>query len=407
MDPVTHLASGALVAMALPGTRRSRWFMPFALTGAVLPDADILFGSTPLDYLTVHRGITHSFAGGAVLALLLALLFLPLLRRAPLGPAAPDAASSGTDAALAGLDAAPAGGVHAWGYARYALIAYVLILVHIFLDCITTYGTQVFLPFSDYRVALPAVFIVDPVMTLVMLACMVAAMGRTHRRTFAALGLAWMLLWPGGALAVRQHVQSGLAARLAAQPVPPVSVAVIPEVLAPFNWKVVVDDGRRYGMARYQLLHPDAPLALELYDKPDPVLYRRLSEAEELFRVYGRFAMFMTQENRQENGAPVVAYRDLRFASTVPFMRMLRGEGMPFQLWARLSADGNLEGFRFVQGFSPSAADAPASEDGVNGVSGATGATGANGASRANGANGANGKPGAQGSAGGWVPVTR
>ncbi len=405
MDPVTHLASGALVAMALPGTRRSRWFMPFALTGAVLPDVDVFFGSTPLDYLTVHRGITHSFAGGAVMALLLALLFLPLLRRAPQGtpggdavPSGGDAAPSGGDAVLAGPAVAPAGGVHTWGYVRYAVTAYALILVHLFLDCITTYGTQVFLPFSDYRVALPAVFIVDPVMTLVMLACMVAAMGRTHRRTFAALGLAWMLLWPGAALAVRQHVQSGLAARLAAQPVPPVSVAVIPEVLAPFNWKVVVDDGRRYGMARYQLLHPDAPLALELYDKPDPVLYRRLSEAEELFRVYGRFAMFMTQENRQENGAPVVAYRDLRFATTVPFMRMLRGEGMPFQLWARLSADGNLEGFRFVQGFSPSAADAPASEGDATGVTGATGATGANGA---------NGKPGPQGSAGGWVPVTR
>lgn len=347
MDPVTHLASGALVAMALPDTRRSRWFMPFALTCAVLPDADVLFGSTPLAYLTQHRGITHSFAGGAVMALLMALLFLPLLRRAP-------------------RDVVGSGGVHTWSYARYALAAYGLILLHIFLDCITTYGTQVFLPFSDYRVALPAVFIIDPIMTLVMLACVVAAMGRAHRRTFAALGLAWTLLWPGVSLAVQQHVQSGLVTKLAAQPVPPVSVAVIPEALAPFNWKVVVDDGRRYGMARYQLLNPDAPLAFELFEKADPVLYRRLSEAEELFRVYGRFAMFMTQETRQENGAPVIAYRDLRFASTVPFMRMLRGEGVPFQLWARLSADGRLEGFRFVQGRVAGGSDG-------TGLTGATG----------------------------------
>ncbi|WMW64054.1 metal-dependent hydrolase [Nitratidesulfovibrio liaohensis] len=351
MDPVTHLASGALVAMALPDTRRSRWFMPFALICAVLPDADVFFGATPLDYLTLHRGITHSFAGGAVMALLMALLFLPLLRRAP-------------------RDAVGSGGVHTWGYARYALAAYGLILLHIFLDCITTYGTQVFLPFSDYRVALPAVFIIDPVMTLVMLACIVAAMGRAHRRTFAALGLAWTLLWPGASLAVQQHVQSGLVAKLAAQPVPPQSVAVIPEALAPFNWKVVVDDGRRYGMARYQLLNPDAPLAFELFEKADPVLYRRLSEAEELFRVYGRFAMFMTQENRQENGAAVIAYRDLRFASTVPFMRMLRGEGVPFQLWARLSADGQLEGFRFVQGRAAGGSDAAGGAGGTGGIGG-------------------------------------
>jgi inner membrane protein len=347
MDPITHLASGALVAMILPGTRRSRWFMPFALVCAVLPDVDVFFGSTPLAYLTVHRGITHSFLGGAAMALLMALLFLPLLRRAPQGP--PEAGSD------------PRGGVHTWGYARYALAAYALILLHIFLDCITTYGTQVFLPFSDYRVALPAVFIIDPVMTIAMLAFIVAAMGRTHRRAFAAAGLAWTLLWPGASLAVQRHVHDTVAVRLAAQPMPPQSVAVIPEALAPFNWKVVTDDGRRYGMARYQLLNPDAPLAFELFEKADPVLYRRLSEAEELFRVYGRFAMFMTQETRQENGAPVVAYRDLRFASTVPFMRMLRGEGVPFQLFARLSADGQLEGFRFVQGRS---AGGPGAEGG-------------------------------------------
>lgn len=37
-----------------------------------------------------------------------------------------------------------------------------------FLDCMNSYGTQVFLPFSDYRVRLNVLFIVDPLLLLLL-----------------------------------------------------------------------------------------------------------------------------------------------------------------------------------------------------------------------------------------------
>ena len=80
MDPVTHAASGAVAMLALPSRPASRWAVPLAALAAASPDLDILFASTPLQFLLLHRGITHSLAGVPALGLLLALCCRPLWR---------------------------------------------------------------------------------------------------------------------------------------------------------------------------------------------------------------------------------------------------------------------------------------------------------------------------------------
>ncbi len=69
MDPFTHGLAAALVtyALGLPG------LVPFAVAGAVIPDADVAFGRVfdgrPGRYLFTHGGIAHSLVGAAVMAL--------------------------------------------------------------------------------------------------------------------------------------------------------------------------------------------------------------------------------------------------------------------------------------------------------------------------------------------------
>ena len=146
MEPITHALSGAVIGYALPGKRR--WWLPaWAALVAASPDMDVFFTRTPLQYIEYHRGITHSFVGGLGLALLLALI--PWLMNRWRVPKVPD-------------DSPPFG----WPLPLAWLTAYLLILHHIFLDCMNSYGTQVFLPFSDYRVRLNALFIVDPLLLL-------------------------------------------------------------------------------------------------------------------------------------------------------------------------------------------------------------------------------------------------
>ena len=49
------------------------------------------------------------------------------------------------------------------------------ILTHSLLDCFTVYGTQLFLPFSDYRVGFNVISVVDPLYTVPFLICVLVA----------------------------------------------------------------------------------------------------------------------------------------------------------------------------------------------------------------------------------------
>ena len=70
MDPVTHAASGAVAMLALPSRPVTRWAVPLAALASASPDLAIVFASTPLQFLLLHRGITHSLAAMPVLGLL-------------------------------------------------------------------------------------------------------------------------------------------------------------------------------------------------------------------------------------------------------------------------------------------------------------------------------------------------
>ena len=77
MDPVTHIASGGLGGRALRDYFPGRSFTFYVIAAAMIPDIDNFVGiGNPELYLIHHRGITHSFLGGLVVACLLAGLFL-------------------------------------------------------------------------------------------------------------------------------------------------------------------------------------------------------------------------------------------------------------------------------------------------------------------------------------------
>ena len=157
MDPLTHALVGsaaARVALARP-LGRSAWLPGIA--GALLPDADALIRSSadPLLYAEFHRHFTHALAfipiGGAAAAL----PWLASRRTRPRWPA-----------------------YLAAGIAGYA--------THGVLDASTTWGTRLWWPFSDARVAWNAIAIVDPLFTLMVLAGVALALWRRRAAPAAA-----------------------------------------------------------------------------------------------------------------------------------------------------------------------------------------------------------------------------
>ena len=141
MDPLTQATLGSAVAETVADRRR---FPAVALAGAVAglaPDLDVLIRSStdPLLYLEYHRQFTHALIFIPFGAGICTLLLHPLLRKR----------LSLRETGLACL----------LGYASHGL-----------LDACTSYGTQLFWPFSDMRVAWNWISVVDPIFSLPLLA---------------------------------------------------------------------------------------------------------------------------------------------------------------------------------------------------------------------------------------------
>jgi inner membrane protein len=128
VDALSHALIAAIILIALgqPG------FIPFAVIGAVIPDADIFFSlvsdRSPQLYLFTHGGIAHSIAGAVALSVL-AFFGIALIRAT--------------------------GFVPAWVFAGYGIGAFLVLLsvafLHLFIDFLACPGIPLLAPFSDRK----------------------------------------------------------------------------------------------------------------------------------------------------------------------------------------------------------------------------------------------------------------
>lgn len=153
MDPVTQGLLGAAAAQAVLGRRLGKRAWLYGAVGGMAADLDVLIRSAedPLVGWRFHRHFTHSLAfipvGGALSS-------LPWVLRKRFADVRRDIVLATTA-----------------GYATHAL-----------LDAFTSYGTMLWWPVSDARVAWSAVAIVDPIYTGILAIGVVLAARRVAMR---------------------------------------------------------------------------------------------------------------------------------------------------------------------------------------------------------------------------------
>ena len=185
MDPISQGALGAAFSQATAKKEKIRAAALLGCLAGMSADLDVFINSAtdPLLFLEYHRHFTHSLLfipfGAAIVTLVLYRLFRHRL--------------SLREAYAAALI----------GYATHGL-----------LDACTSYGTQLFWPFSDVRIAWNNVSVVDPMFTIPLLAFVITSVVR-HNPRIAMAGVAWALFYLG--LGVVQHDRAYAAAQLVAQ----------------------------------------------------------------------------------------------------------------------------------------------------------------------------------------------
>lgn len=156
---------GAAVAEVVAGKKLENKAILWGAIGGTIPDLDVLgsFFMGVVDYVNFHRGYSHSLVFGFLMAPILGFL----LSRPRWS-----------------------GGHSFWLWTR---LFFWTIFTHPLLDIFTSYGTQIFLPFSDYRVELNTIFIIDPAYTVPMMIALILVMfsGRNtgRRRRIIYIGL--------------------------------------------------------------------------------------------------------------------------------------------------------------------------------------------------------------------------
>ncbi len=224
MDTLTHALSGALLARGIASRDTPARSLPRRIAAGFFacaaPDLDFVasFGG-PVTYLLNHRGVTHSLILLPLWALLVSWLLAKLLRE------------PGGWRALYGITALSIG-------------------AHIAGDVITSYGTMVFAPLSDWRAGIGTTFIIDLWFSGIIVAGLIASAIAYRSRWPAVLGLGVLVAYVGFQYLQREH-----ALEFAAQHARPgTRIDAHPRPVSPFNWTVFVSDDEAHEFAHVNLV---------------------------------------------------------------------------------------------------------------------------------------------------------
>jgi len=227
LDTLTHALSGALLARATAPKAVPPRSMPRRIAAGFLacaaPDLDFVFSfAGPVQYVENHRGVTHSLVLLPLWALVVSWLLAKILRD-------------------------PRGWRALYGVTAMA------IGLHIAGDLITSYGTMILAPFSDWRAGIGTTFIIDLWFTGIILAGLLVSLVFRKTRIPAAASLIVLVGYVGFQYVQRERAlefgreyvaKSGLAnARVTAHPRP----------VSPFNWTVFVSDDAAHRFAHVNL----------------------------------------------------------------------------------------------------------------------------------------------------------
>ena len=325
MDTLTHALSGALLARATtgiekPGLPLGRRMAIGALVAA-FPDIDIVASwLSPLAYLYHHRGVTHSLVMLPLWTILLAWMFALIWRGGP-------------------------------RWRAYAPVVAMSLAAHIAGDWITTFGTMIFAPLSDYRHGIGTTFIIDLWFSSIIIAGLLLSLLWRRSRVPAVAGLivlvAYVVLQ---SVLLRQAVDFG-ERYVQSAGIAQARVTAMPRPVSPFNWMVVVEnpEGYRYShinLIRKQLLQAgdDAGFIAKL-----DAVYRPLDQAAWESDVrYGRGSQ----------GAVVRAVFDhpefafFRWFAAYPALHRIDSEAASLCIWfkdLRFLTPGR-DGFPFIYG---------------------------------------------------------
>lgn len=315
MDNLTHGLFGLAVgALRRPDGERLTATDKAVLLGCVvaaeLPDFDYLWpaGNDVLRTLQAHRGPSHSLLCAPIVAAIAVLVAKLFFRGARAGP------------------------VFGWSVLSVAF-------AHLLPDLWTGWGTRVLWPFSEQRWALDWTGVLDPFVTLPLLAGALWAWRKRNRwRRAILVGLSVAALYVGARVAVAQVLENKVREAHPAA----VAVRVFPQVVGFTSWRYVAVYPDTYSAGVISLFEAfvEGRTVEKAPDGPLPVHVENVPSVFEAVR-WARFPVVLHATD--DSGSTQVQVADLRYH--------LHGEPT-LRFVVDVSADGDVTTARLERGGS-------------------------------------------------------
>lgn len=284
MDSLTQIVLGAAVGEAVAGRKLGNKAMLWGAVAGTIPDLDVLLNPWlgVVEELSWHRSLTHSLLFAFIASPLLALLLRRIYPNSPVG------------------------------FKNWLWLFLLGFITHAVLDSFTTWGTQLFWPFSDYGIAFYNVFVIDPFYTLPFLVFLIWAATKNRKdptrqrlnTAGIAVSSAYLLFTFTAQWSVKEIVEENLQQK----------GIVYEEYIAkatPFNailWAVVVKTEEGYYNGFYSLLDDEPEIEFQYFPKNAELLtpYLPHPELEKLLEITKGY--YSVKEGEGE-----LLIRDLRF----------------------------------------------------------------------------------------------
>lgn len=259
MDSITQAALGAAIGEATLGRKLGNRGAIIGAIIATIPDLDVLLNPffSQLEKISIHRGYSHSILFCLLAATLLTYLMTKINWTKMIS------------------------------YRRLWMFNFLALTTHVLLDAFTTYGTQLLLPFTDWRVSFDSVNIIDPVYTIPLiigtgLSMYLYQKSNLQRGLPNQIGVVISTLYLMFTLANKQHIQNVFAENMQRKNMPYYKMLTVPVKVGNLNWYGVAKDATHLHIGRYSMLEKNEiefhsfPINDHLLDGLDTTLVDRL-----------------------------------------------------------------------------------------------------------------------------------
>lgn len=300
MDSITQLALGAAVGEAVAGKKLGNKAMLWGALAGTIPDLDVITGlwMNDIQSMAFHRGITHSIVFSIVFPFICAWLASRYYKWSPHGERAHQniwqilwiilgatltlgtgyilmtSANLYTGLLFIGASALgiywikrsfqhPFDDYEEISYKRWYLFFFLGFATHIMIDAFTTYGTQIFQPFSNFRFTTSTISVADPLYTAPLLLFLILASlykrRNAKRGTLNNIGLILSSLYMVFTFANKAYIESKFEEKLAELNLSDARYMTNPTILNNVLWHGIVETDTAYIESYYSLFDKKAP----------------------------------------------------------------------------------------------------------------------------------------------------